>query len=55
VAVRRRAERQGAGGDEHADVVVVGVDAWAAVGTLELRAGDGAETSLRRILTRYGS
>jgi hypothetical protein len=55
VAVRRRAERPGAGGDEHADVVAVGVNAWAAVGTLALRAGDGAETSLRRVLTAYGS
>jgi len=55
VAVRRRAERQGAGGDEHADVVAVGLDARAAVGTLGLRADDGAETSLRRVLTRYGS
>jgi hypothetical protein len=55
VAVRRRAERQGAGGDERADVVIVGLDAWAAVGTLGLRADDGAETSLRRVRTRYGS
>ena len=54
MAVRRRAERQGAGGAEH-DVVVVGLDAWATVGTLGLRADDGAETSLRRVLTRNGS
>jgi hypothetical protein len=62
VAVRRRAERQGAGGDEHADVVVVGsgsggsvLDVRTDVSTPGLRTVDGAETSPRRVLTTYGS
>jgi hypothetical protein len=54
VAVRRRAERQGAGGYEHAGVVV-GSGFGGSVATDRLARRLEPAASLRRVLTTHGS
>ena len=54
MAVRRRAERQGAGGYEHADVVVAGWRFGNSVATYRLARWLEPAASLRRVLTTHG-